>query len=65
MNSYVAFALFAADLGTSKANAIAVGLLVHLVQLFWVLVGALAMASDFERRGVVRAAPRGITPVAP
>jgi uncharacterized membrane protein YbhN (UPF0104 family) len=60
-----AFALFSADLGASRPNAIAVALLVHFVQTFWVVMGFFALAYDGERRPASRGAPRGITTVSP
>jgi uncharacterized membrane protein YbhN (UPF0104 family) len=57
-----AFALFAAAIGMSKANAVAVALLVHLVQVLWTVVGFGAIAVGRARRSP---ALRGRATVAP
>jgi uncharacterized membrane protein YbhN (UPF0104 family) len=60
-----AFAIFASQLGTSKANAIALALLLHLVQTFWVIAGVFVLGYDVDKRPASRAPPRGITIVSP
>jgi uncharacterized membrane protein YbhN (UPF0104 family) len=51
-----AFALFSGAIGMSKANAVAVALLIHVVQALWTVVGFGALATDRERRAVEHSA---------